>query len=197
MTPTTTIPNSEPSVSDASTQSANCPLPAANSSPSWHVIWTRSQCEQMVSDQLAAKGFHVYLPMLESWTRIGAMRHRVRKPMFPGYLFLNHTIDQKSYISVCEARGMVRLLGEGWNRPAVVPVHEIEAIRRLESSRANILPYPYLREGQRVRITQGLLANIEGVFLRGKPNKGLFVVSIDLLQQSVAVEIDANLVEAI
>jgi transcription antitermination factor NusG len=117
--------------------------------------------------------------------------------MFPGYLFLHHALDTHSYTSVSEARGLVRLLGEGWDRLAVVPDREIQTIQRVEASRLPALPHPFLREGQRVRITQGLLANTEGIFVRSKPNKGLLVVSIDLLQRSVAVEIDSTVVEAI
>lgn len=156
----------------------------------WHVLWTRSNSEQMVYDQLAPKGFELLLPMMDVWTRRKGLRQHARVPMFPSYLFLHHAMDKQSYIAVCEARGLVRLLGEGWDRLAVVPDREIEAIQRVEASRLPALPHPYLREGQRVRITDGLLANIEGIFVRSKPNKGLFVVSIDLLQRSVAVEID-------
>jgi len=106
-------------------------------------------------------------------------------------------MDKQSYIAVSEARRLVRLLGEGWDRLAVVPDREIEAIQRLETSPFPVLPHPYLREGQRVRIAYGLLANIEGIFIRSKPNKGLLVVLIDLLQRSVAVEVDATMVEAV
>ena len=61
-----------------------------------------------------------------------------------------------------------------------------------------ILPYAYsyLREGQRVRITRGPLADVEGVLVRSKPNKGLLVLSVDLLQRSYAVQVDCTLVEA-
>jgi transcription antitermination factor NusG len=78
--------------------------------------------------------------------------------------------------------------------PAEVPEREIQAIQRVHNARLPARPHPYLQEGQRVRITQGLLADVEGILLRSKPNKGLLVVSVDLLQRSVAVEIDCTLV---
>jgi transcription antitermination factor NusG len=59
-----------------------------------------------------------------------------------------------------------------------------------------IFPYPYLREGQRVRITDGPLANVEGILVRGNPKKGLLVVSVDLLKRSVAVHLDCTQLEA-
>ncbi len=169
---------------------------APSPGPQWHVLWTHSNCEQLVYEHLAAKGFRLFLPKLEAWIRRGAVRYRARVPMFPGYLFLHHTIDKASYRAVCQATGLVRVLGERWDRLAVVPDAEIEAIQRVLRARLAVLPHPYLRQGQRVRITAGPLVDVEGILVRSKPNRGLLVVSIDMLQRSVAVEVDCTLVEA-
>ena len=69
---------------------------------------------------------------------------------------------------------------------------EIDAVRRVVDSDVPVFPHVYLREGQRVRIIAGPLAGIEGLLIATKPQKGLFVVSVDLLQRSVAVEVDAT-----
>ncbi len=161
----------------------------------WHVLWTRSHSEQMVHDQLVAQGFELFLPMMGVWSRRNGMRFHSAVPMFSGYVFLHHAIDEASYFAVCKARGLVKLLGDSWDRLAVVPDREIEAVQRLEASRTPTLPHSYLREGERVRITAGLLAGAEGILLRTKLNKGLLIVSIGLLQRSVAVEVDCTMVE--
>ena len=57
-------------------------------SPPWRVLWTRSNCEQLVYDQLAMKGFDLFLPTLETWVRRGGVRRRERVPLFRSYLFL-------------------------------------------------------------------------------------------------------------
>lgn len=88
------------------------------------------------------------------------------------------------------------MLGERWDLLEVVPESEIEALQKLVRSDLPIFPYPYLREGQRVRITHGPLADVEGVLVRGNPKKGLFVVSVNLLRRSVAVQLDCTLLEA-
>jgi transcription antitermination factor NusG len=118
--------------------------------------------------------------------------------MFPGYLFLHHAMDHKSYITILETRGVVGVLGERWDRLAVVPDEEVEAIQAVVHTRAPVLPYPYshAREGLRVRIIGGPLANVEGILVKSKPDRGLLVLSIRLLQRSVAVEIDYSLVAA-
>lgn len=160
----------------------------------WHVLWTRSHCEQKVHDQLTAKGFDPFLPRTTVWSRRGRIRHRIQIPMFPGYLFLRHAMDKVSYFEVLKARGLVRILGEGWSHLAAVPDGEINAIRKVLDTRLPAFSHPYLREGQRVRITRGPLAEIEGILVRVMPNKGLLVLSVNLLQQSVAVEVDCTLV---
>jgi transcription antitermination factor NusG len=116
--------------------------------------------------------------------------------MFPGYVFLHHPMDKTSYVEVCRTPGLARILGERWDRLAVVPDGEIDAIQRMLNASTPIVPYPYLRQGQRVRITAGPLADVEGILVRHKPNKGLLVVSIEMLQRSVAVEVDCTLVVA-
>jgi transcription antitermination factor NusG len=103
-------------------------------------------------------------------------------------------MDKAGYIEMRKTPGLVKLLGEQWDRLAIVPDREIQAIQKIHQSRMPALHHPYLREGQRVRLTGGLLADVEGILLRTKPNKGLLVVSVDLLQRSVAVEVDCTLV---
>ena len=105
-------------------------------------------------------------------------------------------MDKTSYVEVRKARGLVRLLGERWDRLAVIPDREIEAVQKVLAAGRPALPHPYLREGQRVRITRGALAGLEGILVEVRPNKGLLVLSVGLLQRSVAVEVDCTLVVA-
>jgi len=164
--------------------------------PAWHVLWTRSNCEQLVLEQLVGKGFHIFMPTIETWANTREGRHRRRVPLFRGYLFLHHALDRWSDVEVRKARGLVTILGDGWDRRAVVPHAEVDAIRALVHSAQPVFPYPYLTAGQRVRITRGPLANVEGVLVRTRPDKGLLVVSVELLRRSVAVEVDCTFATA-
>jgi transcription termination/antitermination protein NusG len=163
----------------------------------WYALWTNSHCEHLVSSQLSARGFDPFLPRMEIWSRRGAQRRVVSAPMFPGYLFLRHpAMTKASYVELCKARGLVRVLGERWDRLAVVPDDEIDAIHRALDARLPVTLHPYLRDGDRVRIVRGPLADVEGILVRTKPNKGLLVLQVALLQRSVAVEVDCTLVTA-
>ncbi len=185
-------------VGEAGTEGGEALLEAAmrECDPRWHVLWTRSHCEPLVRDQLAGKGFHLFLPEMDAWSRRNGTRHLIRVPMFPGYLFLRHAMGKQAYLEVRQARGLVAILGERWDRLAEVPDREIDAIQSLSRSHLPALPHPYLKEGQRVRIARGPLAGAEGFLVRSRADKGLLVLSVDLLQRSVAVEIDCTSVVA-
>ena len=166
-------------------------------SAAWYAIWTRSHCERLVAQQLAAKGFQPFLPEMNVRSRRAVSAPVVQRPMFPGYLFLRHSMEKHSYVEILKARGVVRILEGGWNRLTPIADAEIGAIERLIESGAPVLSHPYFHEGDRVRVIEGPLAGVEGLFVRDKPNKGRLVVSVKLLQTSVAVEVDCDFVSSV
>jgi len=158
----------------------------------WSVLWTHSNSERGVQEQIAAKGFETFLPTIRTWSRRRGAQSLIAVPMFPGYVFVRHAIDKRSYLEMLKARGVVRILGERWDRPASVPDADIASIRRVSGADVPVFPYPYVSEGQQVRIEHGALAGVEGILIATKPQKGLLVVSVDLLQRSVAVEVEST-----
>jgi transcription termination/antitermination protein NusG len=168
--------------------------PCLHVSPQWYALYTRSHCEQLVYEQLVARGFAAFLPKIDVWSRRGGIRHRIAIPMFSSYLFLHHVMDKYGFIEVHKVRGLVRILGERWDRLSIVPEAEIATIQRVLGTQLPVVPHPYLREGMRVRITHGPLNGVEGILVQSKPDKGLLVLSIDLLRRSIAVEIDETVI---
>jgi transcription antitermination factor NusG len=113
--------------------------------------------------------------------------------MFPGYVLLRHpAMTKTSYIEARRCRGLVRILGDRWDRLGIIPDAEIDGIRRALEARVPLVAHAYLRDGDRVRIVRGPLAEVEGILVRTKPSKGLVVLSVELLQRSVAVEVDCT-----
>ena len=170
------------------------PTLAGRLAESWYALWTHSHCEQLVRDQLQRAGYHAFLPTVDVWSRRRGVRRLIDVPMFPGYLFLRHAIDKKSYSEVSRMRGVVRVLGERWDSLARIPDEEMEAIEAVAMAREPVLPYPYLKEGQRARIIAGPLAGLEGILVKSRLDKGLLVLSVHLLQRSVAMSVDATAV---
>jgi transcriptional antiterminator NusG len=162
----------------------------------WYAVWTRSNCEHLVAEQLAAKAFMPFLPETAVRARRDGRSRVVSAPIFPGYLFVRHAMDKASYVEILKARGVVRILDGGWSRLAPIPADEVDAVQRLVRSGVPLFPHAYFHQGDRVRVIEGPLAGIEGLFVREQASKGRLVLSINLLQASVAVKVDAASVEA-
>lgn len=164
---------------------------------SWYAIWTKSHCERLVAEQLVAKGFSPFLPEIPTRSRRNGKFHFVQSPMFPGYLFLRQAMEKHSYIEILKARGIVRILEGGWNRLTPLADDQIDGIQKLVDAGVPVFPHEYFHEGDRVRVIDGPLSGVEGIYLRDKGHKGRLVVSVNLLQSAVAVELDASLVESL
>ena len=132
--------------------------------------------------------------MMRTWSRRAGKQRPILLPMFPSYLFVHHAIDKQGYTEILKSRGTVRILGGRWDRLMPVPDGDIAAIQRVLGTDLTVLPHPHLREGQRVRIEHGPLIGLEGILVRSRPNRGLLVLSVDLLCQSIAVEVDCTMV---
>ena len=158
--------------------------------PNWYALWTHSHCEQLVRGQLDARGFEVFLPTIGVWSWRAGVKHRIRRPLFPGYLFVRDELSGARYVEVLKARGLVGVLGGQDGGPGEIPENEIDAIRALVNSELPASPYPYLQTGQRVRITDGPLAGVEGLLVDRRAGKGLLVLSVNLFRRSIAVEVD-------
>ena len=78
----------------------------------------------------------------------------------------------------------------------MIPSSEIEAIRRMIGSPLKAEPHPFLKCGDRVRLRAGSLQGLEGILIR-KRNVWKLLVSVEMLQRSVAVEVDASMVEQV
>jgi len=159
----------------------------------WYAVRVRSNFERNVSTVLDHKGVEQFLPSYRSrrvWT------DRVKTldlPLFPGYIFCRIPLEDRNRVVTVD--GVVGIVGAGRQPIAIDPV-EIEAIRALVQSQLPAQPWPFLKVGEHVRISHGSLAGIEGILVRVK-NSWRLVVSITLLERSVAVEIDAAYVSPV
>jgi transcriptional antiterminator NusG len=168
-------------------RSAPC---ASMAGGSWHVLWTRSHCEYAVATQLQAGPLETFVPEMSTWSQRAGELRLIRVPMFPGYVFVRGTVDKHRYIDLMKVRGVVRVLGDGWDRLAAVPGPEVDAIQRVVAANVAVLPHAHLSSGDRVVVVDGPLTGVEGIFVHERPQKGRLVLSVDLLGRSVAVEME-------
>jgi transcription antitermination factor NusG len=90
---------------------------------------------------------------------------------------------------------VVSVIGFG-NEPAPIEESEIEAVQAVLRSGLGAEPCPFLREGQKIRIKSGALTGVEGILTK-KKNEWRMIVSIEMLQRSIAVEIDRECLDRI
>jgi transcription antitermination factor NusG len=160
-------------------------------SSAWWALYTRHQHEKTVAEVLSSKGFDVFLPLYESVRRWKDRNKTLTLPLFPCYVFVRGGMTRR--LQVVTTPGVHTILYTG-ERIAIIPNEEIDAIRRAVNSSSRMEPHPFLRCGEKVRVTRGSLEGVVGVLVR---KKSLFrlVLSVEMLAQSVSVEIDASDVE--
>lgn len=159
----------------------------------WFAVYTRHQHEKMVACSLSGKGFETFLPLYNTAHRWKDRVKQLSLPLFPNYVFIQGGLERRADIlSTLGIYDFVRASG----RPAPIPSEEIEAVRRVVEKGLNAEPHPFLRVGDRVRLTSGPLEGIEGILLRKKSFYRL-ILSVDLLARSIAVEVDAADVERV
>ncbi|MCX5848948.1 MAG: UpxY family transcription antiterminator [Deltaproteobacteria bacterium] len=157
----------------------------------WYVVHTRSRHEYKVNTGLIQKNLTTFLPEIESWSKQKDRKKKILTPLFPGYLFAEApSLNNETKLTILKTAGVVRILGKKENsEPVPVPDNKIEAIRRLINTKAEIFTMQFPREGEPARINDGPFAGIEGTVIRSNVEKELFVVSIEILQRSVAIQL--------
>lgn len=159
----------------------------------WYALHTYPRHEKRVYGDLGLRSIECFLPLYETVHRWkNGCKVRVELPLFPGYLFVK--IDPRQRFKALGLPGAVSIVGS-ISGPWPLPEAEIVSLRERLQSR-KFAPYPYLAVGQKVRIKSGPLADLTGYLVR--QSGGLrVVISVDLIQQSAAVEVDADDVEVI
>jgi transcription termination/antitermination protein NusG len=159
----------------------------------WYGIRTRSNHERVAALVLTGKGYEPYLPLYSHYRRRGGVLVESEHPLFPGYVFCR--FDAKKRLPILMTTGVISVLSFG-KEPVPIPEEEIEAVRAVLRSGLPAEPCPYLREGQRVRVTHGSLDGVEGILVK-KKSQFRMVVSVTMLQRSISVEIDGDRLVAI
>ncbi|MGH9641119.1 MAG: transcription termination/antitermination protein NusG [Terriglobales bacterium] len=157
----------------------------------WFAVYTASRHEKRVAKHFAEREISSFLPLylkVHHWKK----RNRVNLelPLFPNYIFVQISPPQRS--TVLGVPGVLALVGSR-HAPSALPEAEIESLRA-GMALNKLAPHSYLVEGERVRIRAGSMEGLEGILVR-KKNELRVVLTLDLIQRSVAVEVDAEDVE--
>jgi transcription antitermination factor NusG len=155
--------------------------------PHWYAVYTCANHEKRVAQQLAEREVEHFLPLYTSVRRWKDRRVQLELPLFPSYVFVRLALHDR--FRIVQIPSVVRLVGFG-GLPTALPDTEMEILRSGLSQHLRAAPHPFLNVGRRVRITGGPFAGLEGILKRKKSNLRV-VVSLNLIQRSVAVDVDA------
>jgi transcription antitermination factor NusG len=169
-------------------------LPAAHPSSHWYAVSTYSRHEKAVKVYLETKAIEAFLPTVTVQSRWKDRNVQLTLPAFPGYVFVR--ISMQECGKVLSTPGVARILS--FNRvPAPIHPAEIDALRLcVERCGSAVELHHFLEVGERVRVRAGVLQGVEGLITRKKGACRL-ILSIALIHQSVAVDIDGSLLEII
>jgi len=153
----------------------------------WYAAYTCANHEKRVAAELKAHAVEHFLPLYSSVRRWKDRRMILELPLFPGYVFVRLALRDR--LRVLQIPSLVRLVGFN-GLPTALPDMEMETLRSGLSERLRAEPHPFLTVGRRVRILGGPFAGLEGILKRKNSNLRV-IISLELIQRSVAVDVDA------
>jgi len=166
-----------------------------NTEPSWFAVYTKPRQEQIALENLERQGFKCFLPMaINPYQRRSASKLRI-EPLFPRYLFLNAIPNQQSLGPVRSTRGVATLVRFG-TELARLPEEVIRAVNSRcdpESGLVKLDPVP-VAPGDKVKVFDGPLAGLEGIFKERKGKKRALLLA-SLLGTESTVEVDAMMLQ--
>jgi len=156
----------------------------------WYAITVQHQHERAVESALRWKKLETLVPRYRSRRRWSDRAKEILLPLFSGYVLCRFKLAER--ISVLNTPGVRSLVGFG-GAPAAIADQQIADIRAIADSGLGLGPWPFLKAGDRVRVERGPLRGIEGTLLR-EPDRLRLIVTVDLLQRAMAIELDADMI---
>lgn len=159
---------------------------ACDTNEPWFAAYTLAHHERRVAQQLEERKIGSFLPTYKSVRRWKDRRKLLELPLFPSYVFVQmNPTNRLDLLRLPGVLGLVCFQG----RPIPVAAAEITSLRQGIAGPNSVHPHPYLKAGRKVRIRNGSMSGVEGILVR-KRESARVVLSISLLQRSIAVEID-------
>lgn len=155
----------------------------------WFALQTRSRHEKVVQNELQRQAIETFLPTIRRMSQWKDRKKAIEFPLFSGYCFARFSLYERR-LSILQAPGVVRIIGSH-SYPEPIPDHEIESLQILLRGKYPHTAHPFLREGMVVEIIRGPLQGATGRLVR-HARQCRVVLSITLIQQAIAVEVDAS-----
>jgi transcription antitermination factor NusG len=157
-----------------------------STSPQWFAATVKPQHEAAVAVAFEQRGFEPFSPTYEVRSQWSDRKRTIHRPLFPGYVFCHFSRSAKA--AVAKTPGVTSIVGFG-GIAVPVPDEEVARVKTMIASGLPVQPWPYLEEGDPVRIEKGPLRGLEGIVVSHE-NDYRLVVNVTFLQRSVSVSVD-------
>jgi transcription antitermination factor NusG len=168
-------------------------LPLSYWEPHWYAVYTHANREKGVAEFLSQRSVEHFLPVYQSVRQWKDRRVNLQLPLFPGYVFVRLALQDR--VRVLQVPGVAKLVGFD-GTPAALPPEEIDLLRISLKSGVRAEPHPFLTVGRRVRVKNGPLVGLFGMLWKRK-NRAKFVVSVELIQRAMAIEMEESDLEPV
>jgi transcriptional antiterminator RfaH len=162
----------------------------------WYVAYTQPGGEDKAMFNLRRQGFEAYLPKISTTRRHARRVDRVRRPLFPRYLFVRMNLSAERWRAIHSTIGVTHLICNG-DTPVPMPEMVIEEIRARESQDGVVKLFDAARfhAGDAVRVTDGPLLDRMGLFeSMGSENR--VVILLNILGRELKVGLPEEFVAA-
>jgi transcription antitermination factor NusG len=168
-------------------------IAATEAERKWFAVFAVPQNEKAVVRHLDLRNIESFLPTYET-VKVWKNRQKVKivLPLFPTYLFVHIECGERGKVLQCP--GVIRIVGSHKERTSI-PDTEIEFLR-VGFNGKKLEPYTDLVVGERVRVRSGPMQGLQGTLVR-RGNGMRFVLSIETINRSASVELDADCLEPI
>jgi len=155
----------------------------------WYAVHTRSRFEMKVFEGFSGKSIEAFVPKIQVMSRRKDRRKKILIPLLPGYVLAHFHMAPEVYWDIIKTSGVVRMVSFR-GEPVPAKDEEVASLMILDGTDRTVQNRTYINKGDRVMIMEGPLKGLVGFYLRHKGQSRKVVVSIELLQRSLAVEIE-------
>ena len=158
----------------------------------WYAVYCKNRHERKVHERLTAHGVSNYLAERETRVMWGTRSRRVHKNFLPGYVLVHEQIDPRVYLMILQTEGVVKFVGKPWPKLSWIPDEQVKSLKLLLHAPVEFEEVPFWVSGEMVEVIAGPLAGVSGRVASSENQKRRVVISIDLLQRSLMVGIEAH-----
>lgn len=160
----------------------------------WYALYTKPRWEKKINAVLQKKGIDSWCPLQKVQRQWSDRKKIVEEPLFKSYVFVH--IAEAERLRVLQTDGVLNFVYY-LSKPAIIRNEEIDLIKSYLSQKdvtIAVQSIDSLEKDMRIRITQGVFMNQEGVVMRASGKRKVYV-SLESLGQVMMVEFSVDHLE--